>query len=106
MIIETLGTPTNDDMGFIPLAARSSVRAMGKVLVCELKHTFQKASKGSLDLLSKKLQFDPRKRINVTVALKHPYLKEYHNPKHEPSCKINLISNLKLVPQVNQLFKR
>ena len=33
------------------------------------------------------LQFDPRKRINVLEALQHPYLKEYHNPKHEPSCK-------------------
>ena len=27
------------------------------------------------------------KRINVLDALQHPYLKEYHNPKHEPSCK-------------------
>ena len=41
----------------------------------------------SLNLLSKMLQFDPRKRINVLDALQHSYLKEYHNPKHEPSCK-------------------
>ena len=30
LIVETLGTPTNDDMNFIPPPARASVRAMGK----------------------------------------------------------------------------
>eukprot|EP00943_MAST-04B_sp_MAST-4B-sp1_P005000 g5000.t1 len=88
LIIEMLGTPTNDDMSFIPLAARSSVRAMGKsTRSVNWKNIFPNATEGSLNLLSKMLQFDPRKRINVLDALQHPYLKEYHNPKHEPSCK-------------------
>ena len=88
LIVETLGTPTNDDMNFIPPPARASVRAMGKsTRPVNWKHFFPAATDASLDLLSKMLKFDPAKRINVLAALQHPYLKEYHNPKHEPSCK-------------------
>jgi serine/threonine protein kinase len=37
------------------------------------------ASKEALDLISKMLRFDPDERISAAEALKHNYLKEYHD---------------------------
>jgi len=45
------------------------------------------------------LTFNPNKRITVLEALKHPYVKEFHNPDDEPSCnktiKIEINDNVK-----------
>ncbi len=32
------------------------------------------------------MEFDPRKRINVIDALKHPWLAQLHDPAAEPSA--------------------
>ena len=37
-----------------------------------------------MDLLSKMLTFDYRKRISIKDALEHPYLSEFHFPDDEP----------------------
>jgi mitogen-activated protein kinase 15 len=34
-----------------------------------------------LDLVSKTLEFEPRKRITIEEILKHPYLDEFYNQK-------------------------
>jgi mitogen-activated protein kinase 15 len=34
-----------------------------------------------LDLVSRALEFEPRKRITIEDILKHPYLEEFYNPK-------------------------
>ena len=39
---------------------------------------------GCLDLLDRLLTFNPTKRIDVSVALAHPYLKQYYEPNDEP----------------------
>jgi serine/threonine protein kinase len=38
----------------------------------------------ALDLLSKMLEFHPRKRISIQKALEHPFLLSLHNPDDEP----------------------
>ena len=38
----------------------------------------------ALDLLEKMLVFDPRKRIDATQSLAHPYVAPYHDPTDEP----------------------
>ncbi len=48
--------------------------------------TFPDASPLALDLLDKMLQFDPRKRITVEQALKHPYLESLHDDAAEPAA--------------------
>lgn len=53
-----------------------------------LKQPFTKiyphADKNALDILERLLTFDPNKRINVSEALAHPYLKPHHDPDDEP----------------------
>ena len=38
------------------------------------------------NLMEKMLQFDPRKRIDVVQALKHPWLAQLHDESAEPSA--------------------
>lgn len=40
----------------------------------------------AIDLLSKMLIFDPKKRISAADALQHPYMEPYHDPTDEPIC--------------------
>lgn len=50
----------------------------------DFKVAFPDASKGALDLLQRMLQFDPRKRISVDEALRHPWLAALHDEAAEP----------------------
>ncbi len=45
---------------------------------------FPDADPLAIDLMEKMLQFDPRKRINVHAALKHPWLAQLHDEAAEP----------------------
>jgi len=40
-----------------------------------------------MDLLSKMLEVDPKKRITAKEALAHPYLRDLHDPADEPEFK-------------------
>ncbi|KAF3987989.1 hypothetical protein FT663_04216 [Candidozyma haemuli var. vulneris] len=40
----------------------------------------------AIDLLSKMLIFDPKKRISAADALTHQYMEPYHDPTDEPAC--------------------
>ena len=44
-----------------------------------------KPNKDAIDLLRKMLTFDPKKRITVEEALKHPYLAALHCEDDEPT---------------------
>jgi hypothetical protein len=47
---------------------------------------FPEADPLAIDLLDRMLQFDPRKRIDVNEALKHPWLAQLHDEAAEPSA--------------------
>lgn len=47
---------------------------------------FPEADPLALDLMEKMLQFDPRKRIDVQSALRHPWLAQLHDDAAEPSA--------------------
>lgn len=40
----------------------------------------------ALDLLERMLVFDPRKRIDASESLAHPYVAPYHDPSDEPTA--------------------
>ena len=47
---------------------------------------FKGASKEALDFLRKTLEFNPSKRLTVEQALKHPFVRQFHNPAEELVC--------------------
>jgi mitogen-activated protein kinase 7 len=47
---------------------------------------YPQASPQAIDLLSKLLVFDPKKRLTAEQALEHPYMQELHDAEDEPTC--------------------
>lgn len=85
LITSTAGTPTAEELSLI--TNEQALRFMKSMPVkprCNLATRFPNATPDAVDLLDKMLQFDPRKRITVSQALKHPYLATYHDPDNEP----------------------
>lgn len=52
----------------------------------EFKKLFPGVNPHAADLMSRMLQFDPRKRISVRQALAHPYLASLHDEHEEPTA--------------------
>ena len=79
-VLEVTGKPSKEDIESInselaPTMLENIVISKTK----SLKALYPKASEEELDLLSKLLQFNPNKRIDVNSALEHDYVKEFHS---------------------------
>lgn len=86
-VIELTGRPSSEDMVSIKSTLAST-------MIDSLPHTRQKsyhatfpsASDSAIDLLRRLLQFNPKKRLTVDQALRHPYVAQFHNDDEEPKC--------------------
>lgn len=80
VIFGVLGTPTQDDLECIlNVEALQFVKKLKKKNPVPLRKVFPNASSKALDLLSKMLVFNPKNRITVDEALKHPFFKKFYN---------------------------
>ena len=79
-VLEVTGKPTEEDIKSINSELASTM--LENIVISKtksLKALYPKASEEELDLLSKLLQFNPNKRIDVNSALEHDYVKEFHS---------------------------
>ena len=86
-IISVSGTPTQEDLKFITNAgARDFILKLPKRTKQSTSQLFPKSNPVALDLLSKMLIFNPKKRFTVEQCISHPYFEGLHNPEEEPVC--------------------
>jgi mitogen-activated protein kinase 1/3 len=86
MIVSVLGTPAPEDYSFASEKAIAFILQMEKRQKQNLDKMFPAASPQAIDLLTKLLVFDPKKRLTAEQALEHPYMQELHDPEDEPVC--------------------
>ncbi|KAJ9518933.1 hypothetical protein QJQ45_026224 [Haematococcus lacustris] len=86
-IIKMLGAPSDEDLTFISsVKARAYIKALPASERVNFAKKFPEADPLAIDLMEKMLEFDPRKRIDVCAALKHPWLAQLHDELAETSA--------------------
>ena len=87
LILGVLGTPSESVMKHCQNdILKRIIKSFGKKEQIAWDKLFPKASKKSIDLLSKMLVLNPADRIPVERALSHRLLNNYHDPDDEPIC--------------------
>jgi len=83
IIIEVLGTPTQDDCSFIkdPYKVQLLLEKHGTKM--DLSKKYPQAGLLAIDLLKGMLQFNPHKRAKVDECLRHPYFMEIRKETSE-----------------------
>ncbi|KAI0051376.1 Pkinase-domain-containing protein [Auriscalpium vulgare] len=87
IILDILGTPSLDDFYAITShRSREYLRALPFRKKKPLSQLFPDANPLAIDFMERCLTFSPKKRIDVSEALRHPYLESYHDPEDEPTA--------------------
>lgn len=88
LIIDLLGTPSNEDMRYACQGAKQHIRksrykppALATLYILSSQATHE-----AVDLLCRLLAFNPDRRIDSITALKHPYLEEGRMRYHSCMC--------------------
>lgn len=82
-IFKLLGRPSEDIWpGFDTLPSAKSINVSSIQPYSNLRAKFRYTTDLGVDLMSKLLTYDPRRRISAEEALKHPWFQESPLPKH------------------------
>ncbi|XP_078508682.1 mitogen-activated protein kinase 7 isoform X2 [Lissotriton helveticus] len=87
LIMTVLGTPSSQVIRAIGAdRVRAYIQSLPVRQPVPLESLYPGGDRKALDLMQKMLRFDPRERISVLEALRHPFLSKYHDPDDEPNC--------------------
>ncbi|KAI9629452.1 hypothetical protein KEM48_012921 [Puccinia striiformis f. sp. tritici PST-130] len=87
-ILNYLGTPSETTLRRVGSPrAQDYIRSLPYKEGVPFTQLYPGANPEGLDLLSKLLAFDPSERITCNQALRHPYLKVWHDPEDEIDIK-------------------
>ncbi|CAN6483754.1 unnamed protein product [Victoria cruziana] len=86
LLMELIGTPTDNDLGFVSENARRYIQQLPRHARQSFTQKFPHVHPLAIDLVERMLTFDPRQRITVEDALAHPYLASLHDISDEPVC--------------------
>jgi mitogen-activated protein kinase 1/3 len=101
MIFNILGTPSEDDIECLEKAdARKYIQCFTKREGLGLGEKFKNSSLDAIDLLSKMLQFNPRRRITVDEALEHPFFSEVRHA--ETVARDQVFLQFELEPELDE----
>lgn len=105
MIFNILGTPVEEDIECLEKAdARKYIQCFTKREGLGLGEKFKNSSPDAIDLLSKMLQFNPRKRIAVDEALEHPLFAEVRHS--ETVARDQVFLQFELEPELDENLLR
>ena len=83
--MNVVGSPSENDLAsIVNEKARNYISSLKARAKQSFTRLYPDADHQALDLLDLLLTFDPNKRIDVSDALAHPYLKQYYDPNDEP----------------------
>jgi len=86
-ILEIIGTPEEDDLGWIQnQAGLKYIKNLPKKNRVVWKDLFPDANPDLLDLIDKILVFNPAKRPTVQECLNHPYFHDIYDPEEMKVC--------------------
>lgn len=87
LILELIGKPKTEDVDSLDSESAWNVLNSQNI---KQKHTFSSlfkgASKHCIDFQKRTLEFNPKKRITIEEAQKHPFVEQFHNPEEETCC--------------------
>lgn len=87
LITDILGSPTNEDIEELTNKnARNFITSLPQKKPTDLSLLLKGAEPEEIDLISRMLVWDPRKRISAAEALEHPFFADLHDPAEEPSA--------------------
>ncbi|KAJ6236855.1 mitogen-activated protein kinase [Anaeramoeba flamelloides] len=90
LIIKIVGKPSKKEIKTIQnKRARSFMKSLPNKKKADFSKIFSTSSEEALDLLNKMLQFNPKNRITVDEALKHPFLEPLFDSDDIQLCQEN-----------------
>ncbi|SNX88066.1 related to MAP kinase [Melanopsichium pennsylvanicum] len=87
--------------------AKTYIKSLPNMPAVPLENLYPNANPEALDLVAKLLTWDPDQRLTADQALKHPWLKAYHesNAKWQPPQPFDRFVEVEFIHSLNQ-FKR
>ncbi|OHT14602.1 Mitogen-activated protein kinase MMK1 [Tritrichomonas foetus] len=85
VIVERIGSPTEEDLADLKnLKARKFMMSLPHREMVDWTKLLRGGTPQEIDLISRMLTWDPKKRITADEAVEHPYFAKLHDPFDEP----------------------